>query len=452
MRNVMKFTISTLLLILPSIAEGQAVPTAVAPISSVGGSPIIPDLDGVLHYAVSGSEIIQVGYNGPSQVTASTALSGDIAYTAKSTTRPFSLLFAGGVFFPNQGGQGTSSFVNVAASQGFIARHWIFNVSDSFSFLPQSPTTGLSGIPGVGDLGAIPVQGPVDGPAGGILTVGGNRYQNTLNGSVERQISHATSISGSGSWSVLNFLDSNLSFQNSTQVSGTVALNQRLDARSSASIDAVYSIFTYNGKVVINGFVQPDIETRALNASYQRLLTKSLSVSASAGPLWINSSNDLVIPPSVNVGLSGSLGYSRGFTNASVSYTRGVNAGSGVLTGALSDTVYASVGHTYGRKYVASLTLGYSHSSGLGQLVSGANSFIPVHQTYDTFFGGVQVRRGFGPHLSGYASYTVQNQSNNYPAGAPSLPVGAANALSGTNHTVGIGITFTPRSTRLGQF
>src|ERR1700730_13068283 len=112
MRNVMKFTISTLLLILPSIAEGQAVPTAVAPISSVGGSPIIPDLDGVLHYAVSGSEIIQVGYNGPSQVTASTALSGDIAYTAKSTTRPFSLLFAGGVFFPNQGGQGTSSFVN----------------------------------------------------------------------------------------------------------------------------------------------------------------------------------------------------------------------------------------------------------------------------------------------------------------------------------------------------
>src|SRR5467141_72236 len=118
MRKVMKIriTISSLLLILPSIAEGQAVPTAVAPISSIGGSPIVPNLDGVLHYAVSGSEIIQFGNYG----------SG-----------------------------------HVAASQGYTARHWIFNVSDSFSFLPQSPTTGLSGIPGVGDLGSIPVQGPV---------------------------------------------------------------------------------------------------------------------------------------------------------------------------------------------------------------------------------------------------------------------------------------------------
>jgi hypothetical protein len=197
--------------------------------------------------------------------------------------------------------------------------------------------------------------------------------------------------------------------------------------------------------VIINGFVQPDIETRALNASYQRTMSKSLSVGVSVGPLWIKSSNDFVVPPTLNVGVSANVGYSRGLTNASVSYARGVNAGSGVVTGALSDSVYASVGHTYGRKYVASLTLGYSHSSGLAQLVTGTNSFIPVHETYDTFFGGAQVRRGFGPHLSGYVSYTVQNQSNN-------LPVGAPNALNGTSQILGIGVTFTPRSTRLGQF
>ena len=222
-------------------------------------------------------------------------------------------------------------------------------------------------------------------------------------------------------------------------------MNQRFDARSSGSTDAIYSVFTYSGQVIINGLIQPDIETRALNASYQRLLSKSLSVSASAGPLWINSSNDLIIPPSLNVGGAANLGYSRGFTNASVSYSRGVNAGSGVLTGALSDSVYASVGRTYGRLYVASLTMGYSHSSGLGALQTSATSFIPVHETYDTFFGGAQVRRGFGPHLSGYVSYTVQSQSSNLPAGAP-------NALNGTSQTLGIGVTFTPRSTRLGQF
>ena len=57
--------------------------------------------------------------------------------------------------------------MNMSVSQGYIARNWVFNISDSFSFLPQSPTTGLSGIAGVGDLGSTPVQGPWKGRLGG---------------------------------------------------------------------------------------------------------------------------------------------------------------------------------------------------------------------------------------------------------------------------------------------
>jgi hypothetical protein len=453
MRKMMKIriAISAVFLLLTTLSQGQAVPTAVTSISSVGGSPIIPNLDGVFHYALSGSEIVQFGYFGSGEVTASTALSGDVAYSSTSTTRPFSLTFAGGVILPNQQGQDVSSFWNVTASQGYTARHWIFNLTDSFNFLPQSPTTGLSGIAGVGDLGSIPVQGPAEGPGGGIFSLAGNRYINSLTGSVERQISHDTSISGSGTWGVINFLDQNASTRglNSTQISGTVAVNQRFNARSSGSIDAVYSSFSYSGTPIINGLVQPDIEARGLNASYQRLMTKSLSLGVSAGPQWVSSSNSTLIPSNLNVAGSANLSYSRGLTNGSVSYSRGVNAGSGVLSGALSDSVYASVDHTYGRKWVGSLTAGYSHSSGLTQLAAvnpvQVNVSVPVNVTYDTFFGGGQVRRGFGPHLSGYASYTVQDQSNNFPPGAQ-------NALNGTAHTIGIGVTFTPRSTRLGQF
>jgi hypothetical protein len=455
MRKMMKIRIaisaSAVFLLLTTLSQGQAVPTAETSITSVGGSPIIPKLDGVLHYALSGSEVVQFGYFGSGQVTASTALSGDVAYSSTSTTRPFSLTFAGGVILPNQQGQGVSSFWDVTASQGYIARHWIFNLSDSFNFLPQSPTTGLSGIAGVGDVGSIPVQGPVEGPAGGIFSLAGNRYVNSLTGSVERQIRHDTSISGSATWGVINFLDQNASTSglNSTQISGTVAVNQRFDARSSGSIDAVYSTFTYSGTAIVNGLVQPDIESRGLNASYQRLMTKSLSASVSAGPQWVSSSNSTLIPSNLNFAASASLSYSRGLTNGAVNYSRGVNAGSGVLSGALSDSVYASLDHTYGRKWVASLTAGYSHSSGLTQLAAGTpvqvNVSVPVHVTYDTFFGAAQVRRGFGPHLSGYASYTVQDQSNNFPPGAQ-------NALNGTSHTIGVGVTFTPRSTRLGQF
>lgn len=452
-----RIAISTLLLTASSISHGQAVPTSSPSMAPSNSLLNLSPVDGVLHYALSASEVVQYGYYGSGEVSNSTVLSGNVAYTGKSTTRPFSMLFAGGVSLGNQGGQGTTSYWNVAASQGYIARKWVFNVSDSFSFLPQSPTTGLSGIPGVGDLGAIPVQGPVEGPAGGVLSGTGNRIANSLAGSAERQLDHATSISGAGSWAVLNFLgnnnvgnvnlgntflgSTNLGNLDNTEISATVALNRRIDKRSSASLNAVYSTFTYSGPG--SGFYTPDIETRGINLSYQRLLSRSLNVSVSAGPQWVSSSNDLLIPPALNVAGNASLSYSRRLTNASVNYSRGVNNGSGVLPGATSDSIGASLAHSYGRDWVASATVAYTHTTGLTQLtgIPGA----PPKEIYDTVFGGVQVTRRISARLSGYISYGAQNQSSNF-----FLP--GQNALNGTSQNFGIGITFTPRSTRLGQF
>jgi hypothetical protein len=441
-----RIAISALLLTVGSIAQGQAVPTATPSMAPSSSGLNFSPLDGVLHYALSASEIAQLGYYGPSQATYSTVLSGDVAYTAKSSVRPFSMVFAGGVSLSNQSGQGTTSFWNVEASQGLITRGWIFNISDSFSFLPQSPTTGLSGIAGVGDLGAIPVQGPVAGPAGGVFSNSGNRLSNAMTGGVERQIDHATSISGNASWSVLQFLGTNTAAINNTQISGTVGLNRRLDARSSVSLNAAYSTFTYSGTG--SGFALPDIETRSLNLSYSRLLSRSLSVNVSAGPQWVSSSNSTVIPSNLNVAVTAGVSYSRGLTNASASYSRGVNGGSGVLPGALSDSISASLGHSYGHNWVAGLSAGYTHTSGLTQLAFGVPS-APTNLVYDTVFGGVQVTRRISTHFSGYISYQAQNQSSNY-----SLPTqnAARNALNGTSQTFGIGITFSPRSTRLGQF
>jgi hypothetical protein len=443
MKDVMKFRLaaSALLLIMGPLSYGQAVPAGGTAMTSGSGGPNSPSLDGILHYALSASEVIQLGYYGPGDVTHSTVLSGDVAYQAKSTVRPFNLLFAGGVILGNQSGQGTTYYTNASVSQGYVTRDWSFNISDSFSFLPQSPTTGLSGIAGVGDLGSTPVQGPVEGPAGGIFSNSGNRIANSLTGGVERQISRNTSISGSGGWTVLHFLDDNGGLD-STQVSGTVALNRRLDARSSVSLDAVYTTFDYSGNTADSG--QPDIESRGINVSYQRVLSRAFSMSVSAGPQWISSSNSTLIPSKVDAAVSANLSYSRRFTSASVGYSHGVNAGSGVLAGAISDSAFVYVGHTFGRKWVASLNAGYSRSTGLTQLSNGS-PLVPVNEVYDTVFGGVQVTRAISAHFSGYASYTAQNQTSNYAGGAQ-------NALNGTSQTFGIGITFTPRSTRLGQF
>jgi hypothetical protein len=443
MKGVMKILVGVLALSLTIsfFSYGQAVPAGNTTISSTGSNPNMPALDGIVHYSLSASEIVQHGFYGAGENTASTGLTGNLGFTAKSETRPFTMILSGGVLLPNGQGQGFSSYWNIAATQGIIARHWALTISDSFSFLPQSPTTGLSGIPGVGDLGSEPVQGPAEGPGGGVLTYSGDRIVNLLSGTAERQLAPRTSISATGAWSDIHFLDENAGLS-SSGVTGAVALNQRLDARSSASLSAVYTTYSYSGPFA--GPATPDFQTKGINLGYQRLLNRRFSMSVSGGPLWITSSNSALIPATFSVAAAASLSYTRGFTSASVSFTRGANAGSGVIPGAISNSVYGTLAHTFGRKWIASLNGGYVHSTGLTEYTVG-ESLIGVNEVYNTTFGGAQLTRGFGVHYSAYASFTVQNQTSNFD-------FAGLNAFTGTSEVFAVGITFSPRSTRLGQF
>jgi hypothetical protein len=438
MRVFLKISVRTLALIAAtaSIAWGQAVP---ASSMSPNVGPGLPSIDGVFHYALSGSELFQTG-NG-SGLGYSTALSGDASYNSRSVVRPFSMTYAGGLLLGNQYSHGATTYQNLALSQGLVAGAWIFGISDSVSYLPQSPTLGLSGIPGVGDLGSQPIQGPSSGPAGGVLTNNSTNVSNSLSGDVERRLTPLTSISGMGSWSILRFPDGN--GLESTQIAAQGALNHRLDARDTISGSGTYSTFSYGSGIDLS------IQTRGGNLAFQRVLSRKLSLSASAGPMWISSSNSTLVPSRLTVATDLSLLYSRKVTTASLSYTRGVNGGSGVQPGALSDSVGVMVGRTYGRDWVASLTGSYTHSGGLVQNagLSGlpAAAFLYAGGTTNLAYGGAQVTRRLSDSLSAYASYNLQHQSID-------STLLLQNAYSGFNQTFGIGITFSPRSTRLGQF
>jgi hypothetical protein len=404
--------------------------------------PGLPSIDGVFHYALSGSEQVSTG-NGNSGALYSTALSGDASFSSRSEARPFSMVYAGGLLLGNQYGSTVSTFQNLAVSQGLVHGPWNFGISDSVSYLPNSPTTGLSGIPGVGDLGLQPIQGPSSGPAGGILTNNAVSVSNYLGGNVERRLSALTSISGNGSWMILRFPDGN--GLDNTQISGMVGLNHRLDPRDTISGNVSYSTFSYGSGIDLT------VETRGINGVFQRVLSRKLSTSISVGPQWISSSNSALVPSRVTVATDASLIYGGEFINANLSYMRGANGGSGVQPGAISDALAASVGRSYGPDWVASLAANYTRTSGLlapSALVGSPdlNALLPYGGgSGNTVFGGAQVSRRLGESLSAFASYNLQHQSID-------SSLASQNAFSGFTQTFGIGLTFTPRSTRLGQF
>ncbi len=438
--------ISMMVLALTAVSYGQATPTAVATNTSARWG--LPALDGTVHYALSASQLVELGYYSAGQTTHSTSLSGNVSYANVSHDLPFSMLFSGGVLFGNSG-QGTTTFQNIAVSQGLVRGKWVLNVSNSFSYLPQSPTTGLSGIPGVGDLGTQPVEVPGQGSSGGILTYSGYRIYNTLSGSVERRFTGRTSVSGTGAWSVLKFLDNN--GLDTAQISGSVSVDHRLDARDTISAGASYSTYSTNGNTgnvnSLNPLYVADFRTRGLNVGYMRLLSRSLTFDASVGPQWVDSSSGTLIPSRVNVAANVGLSYSRKLMGANVNYNRGVNGGGGVQPGGLSDTISGSVGRSLNRTWMASAQAAYTRTSGLlaAPPAAGQTTGTAINGVTKTFYGGAQISRAFGRYWSGWFSYVAQNQSTN------SLIV-SQNAFSGLSQTFAVGITFAPRATRLGQF
>lgn len=434
---------------LSSAMYGQAAPTAVASNSTVGTTSLAPSLgtinfDGTLHYSLSASELFQHGLYTGTGMDYSTSLSGMAGYVSNSRRHPSSLLFSGGLIITTQNQATFQTFQNLAVSQQYVTPRWVFGVSDSVSYLPQSPTTGYSGIPGVGDIGTI--EGPSQGPAGGILTNYGNRVSNTLTGNVERMLTASTSISGSGGWDILRFLDG--TGLDTTDYYGNASLNHRIDARTTISGSASYSIFEYGsyppGYIVPPGLNDLTIQTRGLSLSVQRLLSHNLSVSVSAGPQLISSSNSLYIPSDTIVGGSVNASYSRKVSTFSLSYSRGSNGGSGVQQGSISDTVVASYLHSYGRDWQMAISGSYIHSKALIQNQE-IFTLLGISGSYDSAYGGVQFSRRLGPHASAFFSYTAAGQAS---SGSNSSP----NVFSGVMQTFGIGVTWTPRSTQLGQF
>ena len=439
----MKKWIPVSMMLLASVAlHGQAVPTAEA---SPASGPKLSWIDGTVHYSLGASQLIQDGLYGSGDISGSTNFTGSAGYASMSKDKPFSMLYSGGVMFNTGNNLGTQTYQNISVAQGLIRGKWTFNISNSFSFLPQTPTTGYSGIAGIGDIGTTPISGPSQGPAGGVLTFAANRISNTLTGSVERRLTGSTSMYGSGSWSVLHFLDQQDGLD-TTQVSGQVGVNHRIDARNSVGANAVYSTYNTDENSFFSQTPSSSFQTRGLNFTYSRLWTRQLSMDLSAGPQWINSSAGTVLQNELNVAASAGLTYTRKQTSMGLHYFRGVNGGSGVQSGALSDTVIGSVGRPLSRNWMGSVSGSFTHTSQLLYLpVAGQTVPSSANVSYKTFYGGAQVTRALGRSWSCFLNYSAQDQSiDNGIVGQ--------NVFSGFSQTFGLGITFAPRSTRLGEF
>ncbi len=412
-------------------AFGQAAPaTPAVPVPS-GPSLYhglqLPRLGGTLRYSLSASETATFGYNGNADTVSGTGISGNVAYLSLNPAHQFTLTYSGG-YLKNNSSQPSTVFQNLSLGQTLQLRRWFVSVNDTVSYLPQAASTGLSGIPGVGDVGVL----PIDSVNEGVLTPYSTRVNNGLSGSVTRQLTGSTGLSASGNYGIERFLSGSGGLESDT-AAGSGGLNHRIDARTSASVNVSYATSTYVGYPL-------SFSSQSATLGYRRQLTRKFSLNLVAGPERTSSSSQYGIGPSLSYTADVHLTYAGNpvhGTQYSGGYTRSSNAGSGVSFGARTDSY----------NFVASRTLTQT-ISGAAQVAYMTNTSLQViaQNAFNTHSetASVQVNVALRRTLSAYGSYTALRQT--ISGTAPGLA-----ALNGVSQTLGFGITYSPATLHLGH-
>jgi hypothetical protein len=413
------------LVLLCTLARGQDIP-AVTTAPAYSGFQL-PSIPGNLTYGLNGSERFRSGHYGNGDNVWSTSLSGQVGYLSRSVARPFSLVYSGGYIYNSSGTQ-SSIFQNLALSQTFITQTWSIVLTDSIKYLPDAPSSGISGVPGVGDVGVTPPAGGTD-TGQEILSDNSQRIANSASGTVSKQLTGSTAAQVEGGYVIQRFTGEADGID-TDNVTAQAGLSHRFSARTTVNGSYGYTDFVYVGEN--DSFI-----TQQIQAGLTRQATRRLSFQVSAGPQIVTSNIPLQGGTSLNFSGNGSASYQTHHYDFGLNAFRGVRSGSGIVQGALTDSVGGSAGRLVGEYLHLSASGGYTHSSSVQVLTSSPYSI-------NTYVFNLQASRQVTTNLSAFVSYGFRDQSSSNPSAT-------LDAFTGSNQLAAFGISYSPRPIHLGH-
>jgi hypothetical protein len=397
---------------LSAAASAQVAPAATA----AGGLPA----NGKLYYAFRYGQTAEFGGGLGTWQTSNLSATAD--YANGSVRAPFSVDYGGGYTWTITGPDYSSGlFQRMYLTLGGVWHKWAVLVSDDVSYLPQSPFTGFSGIAGIGEPIGTPNPAPVSSQS--ILTLNTHAVENAAMGSIENKLTAATTLSGNGTYELLRYPNNDGLDTDTYTAIGEIT--HRLDGRDSIIGTYRYSLYTY-----------PDytstFETQSGLIGFRRLLSRKLSAAVAAGPMWINSSNQQVVPSKLTYTANGRVIYTSKPTLVGVGYSHGTNGGAGYMLGATWDSLNGDFSRNIGPNLMLGLTGGYNHTAGM--INNGATNSV---------VGGTQATWQLNRNFIAFANYT-----GIYQTSTSSLPNNVVNQLL---QTIGFGIGYSPRNTHFKQ-
>jgi hypothetical protein len=391
--------------------------SAFAQVSTSAAPPGMASASRGLQYAFRYSQGVQTSDQMATIQTSN--VSGSIAYANSEKEKPFTMEYAGGYTWNLSGPDYQSGqFHRMDLTQGFVYRRWKINLADDVAYLPQSPITGFSGVPGTGEIIGAPNPNPSTSQT--ILTVNTHVLSNNARGALEHTLNNSTTMSIAGTSILLHYPDGNGIENRST--GADAALLRRLTGRTSFVGDYRFNLYEYPGTTVA-------IRTHTGLAGLRHLFTRNLSANLQGGPQWINSTNSSVVPADLTFAANASITYVKRWASLGGSYIHDSNGGSGYLLGGTVDDAEGNFQYRFGRSMILGLTGGYNRTNALN-----------VPNEIEGGFGAVQGTWLLG-RLIVFANYTGRGQSTSYAA--------PGNVLNQTLNTVSFGFGLSSREARI---
>jgi len=379
-------------------------------------------------------------FGGPTPTSgwyATNYVTGNISLLEAWSRSQLAINYSGGGALSTDGAAGNNGFQQLAFAESFKLDRWIIQIVDEFSQLPQSGFgfgvgAGL-GIPGVGgSLGpTIPGVGNNYSPNQSIFSGFGPRYSNAAVAEATYQLTRRSSITASGSYGILHFVDSGNIDTNS--LFSSLGFNYQLSRKDSIGFFYEFSSFHFPGNPQAYG-------VQTASAAYSRKITGRIAFSLYGGPQFTS----LRVP--VGTSSSTTNGYASAFLNYAFAnggiggrYVHGISGGSGVFTGSILDEVGFTVFRRLTRQWSASAHAGYAHNRNVIN-ATGPGS----NPSYDDWFVGVGINRPLGRTMTVSLAYSATFQTNNPGCSSPGSPACGPSATT-SGQTVTLNFRWHPR-------
>lgn len=321
------------------------------------------------------------GQSGNSGWALTNYLIGNLSLLKAWSRSQLAVNYSGGGFFSTDSALGSGAYQQLALSQTFQWNRLALQILDQFSYLPQSAFgfgggTNL-GFPGIGGSIAptIPGLGTSYVPTQSIYAAFGPQYSNAAALQLTYATSRRGSITASGSYGILNFVDPGNVDNNTT--TGTVGYNYTLTRENTIGGFYRFSSFHYPGQPQAFG-------DNSFNIAFGRKITGRMALQLFGGP-DITTFRVAIGGQSSKIGANLGANLTYGFKDGGLtgSYFHGLTGGSGVFTGSTVDMVTFRATHQLSRTWAGQLNFGYAHNTAV---LSSAEAAFPNYNSW--FFGG----------------------------------------------------------------